>query len=159
DTALRHLSALKENGQGDAETDYLIGRCYAAKKEFDKAQTHYDSAITKEPGRIDAYVQLAGLLAGPMNKPKEAANKLEEMVKKNPKSAEAFVARARFRQGANPEPNLAEAEKDLAVARQLAPEDADVLLVSGGQRLAEAIDAQDDGARARSLQQAREFLD
>src|SRR5262245_57210926 len=33
DAALRHLSALQDAGQDDAETDFLIGQCYGAKKE------------------------------------------------------------------------------------------------------------------------------
>lgn len=169
DAALHHLNELNQRKQTDADTDLLMGDCYAMKKDFSKAQVAYRKVTETQPTRTDAYLRLAELLRGPLKKPEEAEKVLDKLVETNAKSSQAYLVRASFRQTTGTEADLPRAEEDLRRARDLLNEASDlqeqgpkllvdVLLVSGMQRIAEAVAERNDEAKKRQLNEAREFL-
>ncbi len=97
-----HVTRLMQASPGDAELDNLMGRCLVAHRKFvgekdpkDGAVYWFTKAIGRQPRSIDSYVRLADLYRGQLNKPKQADDVMDGLVKADP-SADALVARARY---------------------------------------------------------------
>ena len=77
------------------------------------------------PHSISAYSNYAAMLRSIENKPELADQVMDQMIKENPDSAQAYLARGQYFVGIN-EPGRG--QRDIEKAYQLAPDDADVLL-------------------------------
>ena len=140
-TARRDLTALLQKAPDNGELENLRGECEQAAGAHAEAAEWFMRAIRHVPGRVESYVRLAQLLRGPLQLPKRADQVMNDLVKANPRSGEAFLARARYRRQYGPP---AEAAKDLARALALAPDQEEVLLA-----VAQEAAAQGDLERAR----------
>jgi tetratricopeptide (TPR) repeat protein len=124
--AMGHLEHLLHDGAPhDAELERLLGQCHLRKKEFDRAAACFDKAIQDAPEDVDTYVWQADLLRRQLNQPKKAEEVMDALVGRNPKSAGAYLARARYRKTLG---RAEEAAADVSRAQALAPEDGAVLL-------------------------------
>jgi tetratricopeptide (TPR) repeat protein len=126
--AREHLTVLLQDSPRDGELEHLRGECEQAEGDSANAVTWFTRAIAHAPDRIESYVRFAGLLRGPLKEPEQADQVMNNLVEANAGSAEAYLARARYRQETQA---LEEASKDLARARELVPTHVGVLLASG----------------------------
>jgi cellulose synthase operon protein C len=170
-----HLEVLAKAAPKDAELEELLGKCEAGRGEYLEARKHFQNAVRLAPERITSYALFAWLLQSQPDKVKnrdESAEKIkkladdsiEAMVKANAQSFRAYLERARYRRQFHPggaEKALREAEQDTAKARRLAPEEAEVFLVSAdvaqdrGDRTQERGDRKQVGDYRK---QARDYL-
>ena len=125
--ARTHLEVLIHNGPADGELDDLLGQCQEELDEPGKAAASYRDAVAHAPGRIDAYTRLARLLRGPLNRPSQADQVMDDLVASNDHVPAAYLDRAAYRVAYG---SLDDAEQDAARARELAPDDARVLLTT-----------------------------
>lgn len=125
--AVKHFGLLLKSHPGDAEVMELLGRCHESTRKFAEAAEWYGKAVKADPGRVTAYARHAHLLRTKLDAPSRADEVLEKMVAANPSSANAWLTRFRYRE----QFDRPGADSDLAKARQLAPDDAAVLLLSG----------------------------
>lgn len=127
--AATHYEILDRANPNDSELERLLGSCAEAIGDNKKAQDWYAAAIKAAPTNAEAYLRLAQLYRKRLNDSGQADQLMERMLKENPHSFQAYLARARYRatwgEGG--------AERDLAEARRLAPNDAAVLLASASQ--------------------------
>ncbi len=90
----------------DGELLGLRARCYEETGNLTQAREYYEKAITSKPAELDSYVRLAHLLrtkADAVRRAKEDTDQLADqrisaMVTANPKNADAYLIRARYRQ-------------------------------------------------------------
>ncbi len=149
DEAMVHLEKLHQSDAADADLERLMGRCEEALGHAQKALDAYQLAIRHAPDRLDSYLRAAVLLHEKLDKPNEADAVIDAMVKTNPKAFEAYLARSRYRiQFHGKLASAVEAAKeDVRQARQLAPDEPEVVLAAA------------DVARAQgATDQAREAL-
>lgn len=124
--ALRLLTEMLEGASESesAELHELIGRCHQGERQFDKAERAYRESVGLDPKRVACFDRLARMLLNDMKSPRPAEETIEAMVRRNPTSAQALVARWRYRR----EFGLRADAGDIAHALELAPDDGDVLL-------------------------------
>ena len=125
--AREHLRLLLKSSPDDGELELLLGRCEEGNDHFTEAASWYEKARKHAPEQIDGHVRLAYLLRNRLDQPEGADRVMDEMVKANEKSKQLFrsyLERARYRK----QFGLADAASDIMRARELAPEEADVLL-------------------------------
>jgi tetratricopeptide (TPR) repeat protein len=141
--AARDLALLSRSARDNAEkaqVEHLLAWCQQRLGEFGKAAESYRRALKANPKQLLSYQHLADLLRGPLERPRQAAEVLDQMVAANPGSSAAYLIRARFRK----EQGTTDAAwEDVSRAGELAPGHTDVLLVS-----AELAQAQGKGADA-----------
>jgi tetratricopeptide (TPR) repeat protein len=141
--AEEHLKILLQSQTKDPELERLLAHCYEAQGDFvepgtnstgyEKAVDTYKKAIQLYPtshapkGRIESYARAADLLRRRLNKAEDADKLMDEVVSKDDPTAEEYLARGRDRREHN---KLKLAAEDLAEARKLEPDNADVLLES-----------------------------
>jgi len=125
--ARTHLEALIHDGPSDGELNDLLGQCQEALGDAEKAAASYSDAVADAPDRIDAYTRLARLLRGPLNRPSEADQVMDDLVAANDRAPAAYLDRAAYRVAYG---SLDDAERDAARARELAPDDARALLTT-----------------------------
>src|SRR5205814_757545 len=109
--ALEHLERLTAARPEDGELRGLLGECKEALAPgrrdpqglYKEARAAYEGSIKLSPDRVDSYVRLAALLRGPLGDPTAAdavmgvgAAEGRGLVAANPKSARAYLARARY---------------------------------------------------------------
>lgn len=146
-----HLRQLRGDAPADAEVEELLGKCQAARGKYAEARASLAGAVKLAPDRVSSYVLLAGLLRRHPHEVRARQETLEDvrgladramddLVRANPAAFRAYLARANYRRehGAGDAKQRAEAaELDLREARRLAPDEADVVLLSAevaGQR-------------------------
>jgi tetratricopeptide (TPR) repeat protein len=127
DEAQEHLDVLVRVFPRDGALEDLRGQCQEARGKYARAANSYARAIRHAPRRIECYARLADVLRQHLGRAARAERVLDALVKANPKSAQAYLVRARQHaaQGL-----AARAAADLARARELAPSDAAVLTAS-----------------------------
>ncbi len=140
--AKEHLQILLKESPKDADLLEQLGQCQAKTGGVDAAIETYKKAIHCGPGQLTAYEKLAGLLRSPgVAKPKEADQWMGDgppavkngppavkgLVAANPKSAKAHYLRSRYLMDLG---QGEEAVKEAMRALDLAPDDADVLLLA-----------------------------
>jgi tetratricopeptide (TPR) repeat protein len=143
--AREHLTSLLDGpSPNDPELEFLLARCEEADAHFWEAQRAYGKAVEHDPRRVETYVRLASLLrlrgdqapASEKKKPHytDPRQVIDDMVKASgdPPTAEARLARARYLREAG---LLDDAARDVAAAREMAPEDVEVLLASAQLKL------------------------
>ena len=122
-----HLETLLQEQTRQADLEYLLGRCQEEAQDYALAAASYQRAVESRPNLVEAHVRLAHLYQYRLGEPEKAGRVLDAMVQDNRTSAAAYLARGSYHwsRGA-----LAESQRDVERARQLAPEDVDVLRAS-----------------------------
>jgi len=86
----------------DGELLELRGRCEEATGQYEAAKDSYAEAIKSAPQRLGCYARLATLLRRHLRDSeqaeKQADKQMEDLVQKNPDSAEAYLLRGGYRQ-------------------------------------------------------------
>ncbi len=95
--------------------------------DADGAEASYRAAVTLGPDRVGAYGRLARLLRGALDRAPDADQVMDDMIAANDGAFAAYQERAAYRLAGG---DLDGAEKDAARARELAPDDARVLLTT-----------------------------
>ena len=126
--AIGHLDILIKEYANEAGLEVSLGQCYESLGKFDEAADHFEQALQKDPHLIDGYERLLRLTERHPSKARDIAKLLDRFVEANPGSATALLERGRRKRATDPD----EAGNDLSRARELAPNDADVLLASAG---------------------------
>jgi tetratricopeptide (TPR) repeat protein len=150
DDAEPHLAVLLRSAPDDGELNLARGRCQEARRDDAPAARSFTRAIEHDPHQVDAYVRLARLLRLRLNRPVQADQVMEDLVKANDRSVPAYLGRGRYRQEFG---SLDHAAEDLKRAEELAPGEADVLLAAAGLARARG----DDAEARRRLQRCREL--
>jgi tetratricopeptide (TPR) repeat protein len=125
EVARKHLTAFLDAAPERADLQVLLARCEEADGAPKRAAAAYERAVALTPGQVDLYVRLAALYRDRLDQPEKAAEVMDQLVQANPKSHQAHLARMRFRMVAGA---MADAERDLATAVELAPAEVEVLL-------------------------------
>jgi cellulose synthase operon protein C len=94
-----HLENYLIRTHADEGELYLqLGSSQQALGDYIGARASYEKAIKLAPNLTTTYARLAGLLVDRLDKGTEAKDQLDEMLKRNPKSAEAYLLKAAFLQ-------------------------------------------------------------
>lgn len=141
--AAAHAQTLLPQWDNQAEIEQILGWCYGMSGDYAKAATSFAKSIELDPHRLDSYVQLTDVLQNYLDKPEEAAAAMDNLVKANDKSFEAYLLRSKFLHQRN---QMAEAERDLKKALELAGNEPTVLIAA-----ADWAQAKGDVAKARGL--------
>jgi tetratricopeptide (TPR) repeat protein len=155
--AMDHLDRMRTDGKVlDVELEVKYAQCLLAIRHDEKARKILSTLIgfdpirqefLKEPARgthsIDAYLLLAEVFRKNSEDSTEAVIVINQMVAANPDTGQAYLERGRFLQR---QKKLAEADKDLAKALELAPNDAATIIAA-----AEVATLQNDYPRAEKL--------
>jgi tetratricopeptide (TPR) repeat protein len=124
--ALPHLRILRKEFPKDAELAYQAGLCHEVDRAKALAAEDYRQAIKLAPHALKPYLHLADLLRLHLGERDGADKVMDEMVAANRNAHGAYLARAWYRLGLN----KAGSEQDVMRAYKLAPDDANVLLLS-----------------------------
>ncbi|MGH9676846.1 MAG: tetratricopeptide repeat protein, partial [Candidatus Acidiferrum sp.] len=139
DVAAEQFQYLQERKPGEASIAYRLGLTFEARNQHAAAAKWYRTASELEPTDLDAYIRLANVLRVKLGKQAEADGCLDDMVRANPQSVRAYLARAVANKEAD---RLQAADSDVKEAMRLAPDDADALLLAAdlGPRLGRPVD-------------------
>jgi tetratricopeptide (TPR) repeat protein len=127
DVAMRHLDALRKTFPRDAELAVQLGQCREARTDYAAAAALYAEAVKLRPANLVASLRLANVLQNRLGKASEADAALDAMVAANKGDFHAYLARARTRLESR---RADEAERDVAEALRLAPDDIDTHLLA-----------------------------
>jgi tetratricopeptide (TPR) repeat protein len=180
--AQAHLAELLKRHPKDGELEFQYARCLDAGGKYPEAEKRYQAAVANKPDLVEAYSWLAGLYRLRLNQPEAADKVIADLLTANPKSGKADVTAAQYLRtfGARSQP-AATAVKPvaaalklpadetvggaigrlLAAARELAPDDLEVLLLSALDYQAQAREAAEAGNRGemdRVVGEARKLL-
>src|SRR5262249_10820170 len=138
--AMAHLDLLQKDLPQDGEVWQLRGLCLEGTAKYDEAAEALRRAIRFPPEQIQSHEMLARILRQRLNRNQEADAIIEAMIKQHGQMPEAHLARARYIM----ENNLGEIDADVAQAIQLAPENAEAILLAARvehshQRIPEAV--------------------
>jgi tetratricopeptide (TPR) repeat protein len=128
-----HLERLLQGAPDDPDLEDLLGQCAEAARQFDDARAAYAKSLKHSPKRVATAVRLANLLRGELNpapdatRASDADKVMDALVRADPDSSEARIARSHYRQSFG---NLYLAEQDLTIARILAADDTELLVAS-----------------------------
>lgn len=144
--ALEDLERLRKPVPENGEIEQLLARCHEGKRNYKEARKCLENAIKLAPKEIENYEHLAYLLRSHTDEVmlgrqetrsqvlKLADQKIDAMVAANSQSYKAHLARLRYRKafasGNSAAQTLAAKEQDVTRARQLAPDDLEVLLAA-----------------------------
>ena len=123
DDARRHIDALIKESQ-DAGLLDLQGQTFEAEGKFDEAQKSYRTALTINQKATETSLRLATMLIDKEKNVSDATKILDDMVKADPNSAKCYLKRSEFRV----RNGIPGSEDDVIRARELAPDDADVIV-------------------------------
>jgi tetratricopeptide (TPR) repeat protein len=105
----RQLENLLPSSDDPAELETLLGQCAERENDAERASQWYNRAMRHAPSRIEPAARQAALWQS-LGRPARAVAVMDALVKANPKSSTAYLARARYHLGAG---NLDKAEADL----------------------------------------------
>lgn len=111
-----------------ADLEDQLGRCAQGKGDMPKARDWYRRALSHEASRIATSERLARLLRDDLKDPAEADRVVAAMVKANPKSGLAYLARWNYARRYGLEVD----DGDIAHALRLDPDAADILRAATG---------------------------
>lgn len=120
-----HLELLLRDTPDSAELTRLLASCEELRGEAGRAAELLQRAIAREPSHVDSHVQLARLLGTRLDDPAAADEVMDQLIASQEINPAAYLARARWHRQLG---RMAEAGRDLARARQLAPNNATVQL-------------------------------
>jgi tetratricopeptide (TPR) repeat protein len=155
--AREHARILQEAAPGNAELEHLGGVCEEAMGDYARAEAQFEKAKTHAPAQIESYQRLASVCRR-QGKAKKADAAMEEMLARNAQSAPAYLAHGYYRKQYG---KLEEFAKDVAAARELAADDADVVLACAELASAEQSRAEAKGDTkdaARRVEEGRGYL-
>jgi len=142
---------LKES-PNDAELLTLLGQCQVQMDEAFKAIQTFEKAIQAAPDYLDAYVRLAAVLRERLDRPRDADQRIADMLKNNPDSARAHWLAANYYLNAGmPDLGLAEAQKSLSIE----PNEKEALALASRCALAQGRQLR----RQRQLDEAKALFD
>jgi len=130
----RLITDRADDPAGRAEMEEQLARVEAADGKFNDAEVQLLLAVEDDPHRVSAHAVLATLLHEKLDDPKAAERRIEQMIKENPDSAEALIARSQLRKNFGLEDDPADVKRAL----ELAPENLDALAAS-------ALQAEEEG--------------
>lgn len=140
--AIHHLETLRRTAKDPAELEHTLGLCYLAANRVKDAQSAFEHAIQKAPERTNSYVRLAQTWEDQNNR-EAALAVLDRMVQANPKLADAWLERGKFRRRCG----MAElAAQDLSQAASFAPDNVSIVV-----QAAESACQNDQPDKARDL--------
>ena len=140
--ARTHLNVLLRMSPGDANLENMMGLCFEAEGDAERAAEWYELARRHDPRRLDAARHLAAVLRDRLHAPERADRVIDAMIEANPKSYRARLDRAAYRT----RNQLAGAGDDLKQARALAPDEPEVLLATArSARVPAEVEAARDG--------------
>jgi len=142
------LDILLADTPNNGELEHLRGRCQEARGEMTEARKDYEGAIKHAPDQVDAYLSLAFLLHRRLDDAAEADKKMEELVRKNSQSFKAFLAQVSYFKEFKTWDRAAQA---IRKARDLAPNEEEVILEAADLALANPKQADSDLEEARKL--------
>jgi cellulose synthase operon protein C len=131
--AEEHLQILRKAAPEDGKVAALMAQWHEAQNQLADAETWFGKAARLAPGDVDSYLRQAELMQKRLRKGKASARLrpvediYDALISNNPKSVQAYLARWRYRQKCGAP---AEALLDLKKARELAPDNVEVLLAS-----------------------------
>lgn len=130
--ALAHIQRLYKDAPKDAELEQKMGLCHERLGRFPEAVRDYEKAIEHSPEQIENYVRLALVSRERLEKIEKADLAMDKMVEANPKSFQAYLARAQYRLRfhAQSPGEIEKARADVRQARQLSPEEPEVVLAA-----------------------------
>jgi tetratricopeptide (TPR) repeat protein len=143
--ATRHLERLRQQYPDESALGVKLARCQIQTQNYREARATLENVIAQDKSNVDAYAGLANLLHDRMDDPDRADTVLAQMIVANPKSPEAYVARARYHQAHKA---ADKARADIQKAEELSPKNLAVLLT--------AADLAMQGGKSA---QAKEYLD
>lgn len=91
------LEMLKEAAPGDPDLLEYQARCHMYRGQWIKASEVLQELIENDPRRVSAYASYAVIALDNVGDAQSAVETLNDMVSRNPDSAEAFVVRGSFR--------------------------------------------------------------
>src|SRR5262249_19723272 len=100
DLAIQHLKLLLDSSPENAAREEMLGDCYLLQskgKAAEAAVDCYPGCVSHRPDSAAAYVKFASVLRTPLRRGEEAAQCMDELIKANGQSYEAYLARAQFR--------------------------------------------------------------
>ncbi len=107
-----------------------LGECQIQLGDYPLALDNLKKAIEYGPDHFTAYEQLAGVLRNHLSRPKEADQWMNRLVEANPKSGKAHLIRGNYLLTTDLRDLIKEADAEAAKAFELAPNDADVLVLA-----------------------------
>lgn len=114
-----HVEKLLEASPDEGEIEFYRGRIAENDKDWTTAAMWYERAVQHQPDLIAAHVRLAQLLRHSLDRAHDGDVAIDRMIEANPKSAEAFYQRGRYREAlAVAQPAL----DDYVAAARLAPD-------------------------------------
>jgi tetratricopeptide (TPR) repeat protein len=125
-TAQEHLKRLMQAFPKESDLEVKLGRCQVAGEHKREAIGSFQRVIARDPGNLDAYVELAKLYRG-LDDVDQAEATLGQMISVNSTSAKAYLERGRLRREND---QKAEGKKDILRALEMSPEDVDVLVAA-----------------------------
>lgn len=134
--ALAHIKVLFNDASHDAELEQKMGLCHERLGRFQDAVVAYEKAIDHSPEKIENYLSLARLLHERFNKGKKANQIVDKMVEANPRAFQAYLGRVQYRlrfpaqSPGDIEGEIKKNKDDVAEARQLAPDEPEVVLAA-----------------------------
>jgi predicted Zn-dependent protease len=128
DTAIHFLEPLRQAAVDQAELEDTLGWCYLGQGDTGQALKGFRAAIRRQPSRISSYENLTKLHLR-HNQRTAADRVMDELIANNPKSAAAYVSRARYREGVS---RVSEAASDFAQAVSLGRTDVVILMHASG---------------------------
>lgn len=130
--ALAHIKVLYKDTPKDAELEQKMGLCHERLGQFPEAVRAYEKAIEHSPEQIENYIRLALVSRERLEKNEQADRTLDKMVESNPKSFQAYLARAQYRLRFHSQSpgEMEKARADVREARQLAPDEPEVVLAA-----------------------------
>ena len=143
--AIDNLKKLEKHSGDKAEVLHMIGWCQDAKTDYAQAARSFEEAIKLKPTQIKSYALLAEVWQDRLNQPDDARQVLDELVRANADSYQAYLLRARFTRRRGDEKG---AESDLQTAYKLAPDKPEVIF-----EVADAARARGNWAEATRLLQ------
>jgi predicted Zn-dependent protease len=124
--ALAHLQILRDACPADGTIDALLGRCFAVQHDWNSAANYFESACNRLPDpEPETFAYLADCFQR-VNKTTEADAAIDSMVKRFSGDFRVYLIRSRYR-FLYKKPG---SDDDLLKAKQLAPDDPDVLLAT-----------------------------
>jgi tetratricopeptide (TPR) repeat protein len=163
--AHEHLELLLTSSPDDPELQHQMARCCEMRGDYRAADGWYKKAIDNAPTQIESYVGLAYLRRRHLNRTADEVEPfLRDMVGKNNESFSAYLAHARYHRdfgSTADEDTLQTISNDVQKARELAPDELDVLLAAADLSLVKASLAQskrDLDTAASERDQARQLL-
>ncbi len=125
--AMAHFERLRQHDPDDSALGVKLARCQIATDRHRAALSTLERVIANDRHNVEAYSELAGLLGGHLEDRDRADSVLNQMISANPKSPDAYVARARFHRQNK---DMEKARADIHQALELNRKSLNVLLAA-----------------------------